>query len=247
MLLVADRIERMIGDERYPLVRRIVHGLMFCDSLERCRWENLAAAQSSELLTMLENAAVQESGGLFRSCRPPRRATGMLFRQTALEYSRLHPKFDIQASWRERWRLVWAAFRFARGRVPLPAMHPCFPPTTFEALERPLGPLDTAVLRPLVAMFEAMTASKYYAMLGRPGWSLVDSFRALALAYPLALWLLRLRCGDRPPEVEDMVDAVGAIDRGQSYAQLAGRRHRRRVRLLASRRELARLVIWYGR
>jgi lysine-N-methylase len=171
MLLVADRIEAMIRDERYPLVRRIVHGLLFCDSLERCRWENLAAAQSSELLTMLENAAIQESGGLFRPCRPPRRATGMLFRQTALEYSRLHPKFDIKASWRERWRLVWAAFRFARGRGPLPAMHSCFPPTTFEALERPLGPLDAAVLRPLVAMFEATTASKYYAMLGRPGWS----------------------------------------------------------------------------
>jgi hypothetical protein len=247
MLLVADRIEGMIRDERYPLVRRIVHGLMFCDALERCRWENLAAAQSSELLTMLENAAVQESGGVFRSCRPPRRAAGMLFRQTALEYSRLHPKFDIKASWRERWRLVWAAFRFARGRGPLPAMHPCFPPTTFEALERPLGPLDGTVLRPLVAMFEATTASKYYAMLGRPGWSLVDSFRALALTYPLALWLLRLRCGDRPPEVEDVVDVVGAMDRGQSYAQLGGRRHRRRVRLLAGRRELARLVVWYGR
>jgi hypothetical protein len=44
-----------------------------------------------------------------------------------------------------------------------------------------------------------------------------------------------------------MVDAVGAMDRGQSYAQLGGRRHRRRVRLLAGRRELARLVVWYGR
>jgi hypothetical protein len=43
-----------------------------------------------------------------------------------------------------------------------------------------------------------------------------------------------------------MIDVVGAIDRGQSYPLLAGRRHRRRVRLLARRRELARLVIWYG-
>jgi lysine-N-methylase len=245
-LRVADRIEQMMRDERYPLVRRIVHGLMFCDSLQHCRLENLAAGQSSELLALLENAAVQEAGGLFRPCRPPRRAAGMLFRQTALEYARLHPLFDIEASWRERWRLVCAAMAFARGRGPLPAMHSCFPSTTFEALERPLGPLDAAVLRPLAALFEATAASKYYAMLGRPGWSLIDSFRALALAYPLALWLLRLRCGDRRPQVEDMIDVVGAIDRGQSYPLLAGRRHRRRVRLLARRRELARLVIWYG-
>ena len=245
-LRVADHIERMIRDDRYPVVRRVVHGLMFCDSLERCRLDKLAAAQSNELLGLLENAAVQEAGGLFRSCQPPRPGAGMLFRQTALEYARLHPKFDIEASWRERWRLVWAAVRFAQGRGPLPAMHPCFPPTTFEALERPLGPLDAAVLRPLTALFEATAASKYYAMAARPGWSLVESFRALALGYPLALWLLRLSCGDRPPQVEDMIDVVGAIDRGQSYPQLAGRRHRRRVGLLARRRELARLVVWYG-
>ena len=29
-------------------------------------------------------------------------------------------------------------------------------------------------------------------MLGRSGWSLTESYRALALSYPLALWLLRL-------------------------------------------------------
>ncbi len=245
-LRVADGLERILRDERYPLVRRIVHGLLFCDQLEHCRLQNLSADQSAELLTMLENAAIEEAGGLFRQRRPPRRATGMLFRQTALEYLRLHPKFEIESSWRERLRLVRAALIFARGRGPLPAMHPCFPPTTFEALERPLGPLDAAVLRPLTALFEARAASKYYAMPGRPGWSLVESFRALALGYPLALWLLRLGCGGRPPRVEDMIDVVGALDRGQSYPLLAGRRHRRRVRSLTRRRGLARLVIWYA-
>ena len=102
------------------------------------------------------------------------------------------------------------------------------------------------MLRPLTALFEATAASKYYATPGRPGWSLVESFRALALGYPLALWLLRLTCGGRRPQVEDMIDVVGALDRGQSYPLLAGRRHRRRVRSLARRRELARLVVWYG-
>ena len=243
-LRVADQLERMLRDKRYPLVRRIVQGLVFCDHLEHCRLENLAAAQFTELFAMLENAAVQEAAGLFRQRRPPRRAAGMLFRQTALEYLRLHPKFQIESSWRERWRLVRAALIFARGRGPLPAMHPCFPPTTFEALERPLGPLDAAVLRPLTALFEATAASKYYATPGRAGWSLVESFRGLALGYPLALWLLRLSCGGRMPQIEDMIDVVGAIDRGRSYPLLAGRRHRRRVRSLARRRDSR--AWWFG-
>lgn len=246
-LHVADCIERMMRDERFPLVRRLVHGLNFCDHLERCRLHTIAPDKFGELLVLLENAAMHETGGLFRDRRPPHRATGMLFRQAALEYARLHPKFVIESSWRERWRLVRAAMSFARGRGPLPAMHECFPPTTFEALERPMGPLDAAVLRPLTSFFEANAASKYYAMMGRSGWSLVESFRALALTHPLALWMLRLVCGNRPPQPEDMIDIVGAIDRAQGFALLAGRRHRKRVKSLARQRELARLVVWYAR
>lgn len=244
---VADCFERIMRDERFPLVRRLVHGLNFCDHLERCRLHKIAPGKFGELVDLLENAALHETGPLFRDRRPPHRLTAMLFRQTALEYSRLHPKFVIESSWQERWRLVRAAISFARGRGPLPAIHACFPPTTFEALERPMGPLDEAVLRPLTAFFEANAASKYYAMLGRPGWSWVESFRALALTHPLALWMLRLVCGDRPPQVEDMIEIVGAIDRAQGFAVLAGRRHRNRVKSIARRRELARLVVWYAR
>ena len=73
------------------------------------------------------------------------------------------------------------------------------------------------------------------------------SFRALALSYAVALWILRVSCGPRPPTMEDMLGAVAAIDRGQTYAPLAGQRHRRRVASLARLGELPRLVAWYGR
>ena len=208
-LPVAGRLERMMCDDRYPLVRRLTHGLLFCDHLDHCRLQRLSPDQFEELLTVLETAAVQDTPDLFRQRRPPRLSAGMLFRQVALEYARLHPKFMIESSWRERWRLVVAALAFARGRGPLPAMHDCFPLTTFEALERPLGPLEADVLRPLTAFFEATAASKHYAAPGRPGWSLLDSFRALALTYPLAL----------------MARAIGL-----RRTCAAGRRHDRRSR-----------------
>ena len=109
-----------------------------------------------------------------------------------------------------------------------------------------MGPLSEAVLRPLTSFFDANAASTYYAVSARPGWSVVESFRALALTHPLAMWMLRLVCTGREPQPEDMIDIVVAIDRAQSYALLAGHRHRNRIRSLARHGELARLVAWYA-
>jgi hypothetical protein len=95
--------------------------------------------------------------------------------------------------------------------------------------------------------FEAMASSHQYAVLSRRGWSLIDKFRALAIAYPVALWMLRYFCGDRDPEADEIIDIITAIDRGQGWGPLVGRQHRRRVSQLAGLGELERLVIWYAR
>ena len=184
-LRVAETLERFLLDQRFPLVRRLAHGLKLCDLVEQCRLQNFSGTRLDELLVMLENSAVEESDALFGQRRAPGRAGALLFRQTALEYLRLHPSFVIQRSWRERWRLIVLAAAFARGRGRLPAIHPCFPPNTFEALEAPLGNLPAAVLRPLEAYFEAAAASKQYALLSRRHWSLVENFRAWPFPMPL--------------------------------------------------------------
>jgi hypothetical protein len=75
----------------------------------------------------------------------------------------------------------------------------------------------------------------------------VESFRGLAMSHPIALWMLRLACGDRPATAEDTVDIVVAIARGQGFASLSGAGYRRRVGRVARLGELARLVAWYAR
>jgi len=61
------------------------------------------------------------------------------------------------------------------------------------------------------------------------------------------MWLLRLSCGGRPPQVEDTIDAVSSIERGQGYAALTGRRHRRHVASLTRLHALVPLVAWHAR
>ena len=246
-LWVVEAIERLMLDAGYPLVRRLVHGLQLCTLLDQSRLHKLEGNRLGELLRMLEAAAPEGAGELFRDRTAPGKRAAALFRQIAMEHVRLHPEFVVGRSWPERWRLVRAAMTFARGKGPVPRIHPSFPETTFEALQRPLGHLDEPVLRPINAYFETAAASARYAAARKSGWSIVESFRALAISYAAAMWLMRLSCGDRPPEVADAVHVVGTIDRGLTYAPLIGRRHRMRVAALDERGELGRLAAWYAR
>jgi len=245
--VVTDCITRLVTDSRYPLIRRLVHGVEFCGLVDRCRLQGLDGPRLAELVGMLEEAAVEGAGDLFQRRLPPGKQAMRLFRQSALEYLRLHPKFVPERSWRERWRLVRAAMAFARGKGPVPLFRLPFPESTFESLERPLGHLDESVLRPLNTYFETIVTSLRYAVLGRRGWSVVDSFQSLALSCAVAMWILRLACGPRTPSVDDTKELAMLLDRGQEYKPLLGRWHRFRVAILARRRELGRLAVWYAR
>lgn len=242
-----ETCQRLLTDERYPPVRRLVHGLIFCRLLEKARTRSLSDDRLIELLEVLEQSVAGEVGDLFADRKQPSSAARVLFRQSAAEFVRLYPGLVVQPGWGERWRLAVAAWKFVRGRGELPRLHPAFPAATFDQLEQPLGLLDAAVYLPLNRMIETTAVSWSYALANRSGWSIVESLRMLALAYPIGLWLLRWRCCGGPPSPQTMPEIITALDRGQGYAPLAGGKQRQRLQILARLEELERLVIWYAR
>lgn len=248
-LRVLAALERLLLDPRFPIVRRLVHGLAFCDLLEKCRLERVEPKAVGELTSILEQSAVQDESvaAAFRERTPPGRATAVLFRQTAALFVRLHPDFYARDHWRERWQLARTAVRFARGTGPVPRLHSAFPETTFAELERPLGALAPDLYRPLERFYETTAASHQYAIVQRPSWSIVENFRALAITYPVALWLLRWMSTGRAPTQADVVPIITALDRGLGYAPLTGRRHRSCLTTLSRLGELPKLFAWYAR
>ena len=244
---VMQSLENLLRDERWPIVRRLVHGLIFCGLLDRAQCQDFDRAKFAELIDVLEEAAPEEVGDLFRERRPPSRSAAVLFRQTAAEYVRLHPAFSARDSWRERWRLTRAAISIARGRGTFPLTMPDQPRVTFAQLEEPLGALPAETGLALEQYFESTATSRQYAVLGRQGWSLTERFRGMALAYAVAQWLLRLRGAAGSPTREDVVDVIATIERGQGYEPLEGIRHRSRVRTLHRLEELPVLLAWYAR
>jgi lysine-N-methylase len=200
-----------------------------------------------QLISVLELAAIEEAGPWFGDRVSPGTAAEALFRQTAAEYVRLHPKFAPQTTWQGRSRFALASVAFASGRGEVPRFIPTFSTTSFASLDRPLGKLGKEVWRPLYDYFTAAGASKQYALLGRRHWSLVESFRALAVSYAVALWLMRWATQERPAEVNDMIEIVNALDRGQGFAPLFGLWHRQRIATLQWLEAIGPLVAWYGR
>jgi lysine-N-methylase len=245
-LIVARRIELLLADGRFPLVRRVVHGLRFCAMLEQCNLTGFEGNRLAELCELIgENST--EVGDLFRKRIAPSQAAMTLFRQAGAECLRLHPTFVPSQSWRERWRMARAAVAFVRGTGRIPRLHPGLPETTFEDLERSLGHLDEPVQRPINRFFETHAASLQYALVGRAGWTLTQSYRALALSYPVGMWLLRICCTGRAPTPSDTIDMVTIMDRAQGYAPLMARNHRSRIAILARMGQLERLAMWYAR
>ena len=245
-LMVAKRLELLLTDQRFPLVRRLVHGLRFCSLLEQCKLDGFTGNKFAELADLLCEDAT-DAGNLFSERVPPAGAAATLFRQAAAEYVRLHPTFVAGRSWLERWRMTRSAVSFARGKGKVPHLHPSLPETTFDALERPLGHLEESVQRPLVRYFETHSASLQYAFANRAGWTLVESFRAMVFAFPIGLWLLRLCSTDRTPTAADAIDIVTIMDRGQGYAPLSSVNHRSRLAMITRLGELDKLVVWYAR
>lgn len=241
-----DCLKRIIEDTRFPLIRRLVHGLQLCNLLGDCKLRGFKGTKLVELLSMLQNAAVESSSEFFKDRLAPSPQAGKLFRQSLLEYLRLHPDYVGDSSWRERWRLISAAFKFSRGSGTVPIFNLPFSPSTFELQERALEHLDQTILKPLNAYFETAVVSWRYAMM-KPGWSMLESFWALALSYSVGMWTLRLASSNREPNLDDVIRVVMMLDRGQTHAQLTGLRHRLRIRALSHNNQLSRLAIWYAR
>jgi hypothetical protein len=238
---VAESIERMLTDERLPLVRRLVHGVRFCNLLAQCKLKRVRPEAFSELVAATKLLACADIGHLFQNREPPSKRTGRLFRRLGAHFIRCCPGGRPMRTLRDQWRVMRLSGRLARGANVLPELHPRFPAIALDTLERPLGPLANDVLRPIDRFFVAHAASKRYS-LAQPACSLVDSFWRLALAFPMSLWILRWLAADREPVAEDMVQIVVALERGIKLPALY-----RASRYMAESGQLERLIAWYGR
>jgi len=247
-IMIAETLADLVNDQKYPLSRRLVHGLCLCNLLEECRLTNLDAGELRELVSFFAKAAKLKAEEMYLNPVDPGTVAGVLLRQAIAAYLRLHPLYGTHESWQERWFLYISAFAFTSGKGSVPALNTAFPEAKFADVEKRIPePLDHTVQALFNDYFESHLSSKQYAIVNRPGWPLLDKFRSLALAFPVALWMLRYFSGNAPPTKETAIAIITTMDRGQGYAPLTGAHHRQKIASLKSMQALEKLIIWYER
>lgn len=244
---VLESAGTLLQDERYPPVRRLVHVLKFASLLQAAKTKPLSDAQIVELAQTLAELAPEESKPLFDDRQPPKAYAKILFRLAAIYMARLHPQARHQSNWAARLQLIETGWKVMRGTGQTPKIDGIFSTADMAELETPMGVLKPEIYLPLTRFLETHAASCMYAISDRQSWSVVDSIRALAIRYPIALWLLRWLTHGRQPTTQDMLHIICALDRSQGYEPLCGLNHRSRLAMLAANSELERLVVWYAR
>lgn len=243
---------RIFGDERFPPVRRVVHALIFARLLEKAKLKKLSNEQFGELLDLIEPSLPGEAGQFFANRLPPGSLGGTLFRLTTAEFVRLHPEYRAPTGYFPRAHLASVIWSMVRGRGNLPKLHPTFPAIDFKTLEQPLATLHPQLIRPelqkpLERYLATSAASFQFALANRGAWSIIHSIRALAMVYPVGLYVLRWATAGREPTSDDVSRIVAMLDRGQGYATLSGVRYRWTLDLLETLGDLERLAVWYAR
>ncbi len=170
----------------------------------------------------------------------------LLFRQVLAVYTRKDHGANRGRATRSRLALLRTGWRFARGRGRVPPVNAFVPQTTFAQVEAATGLLGPEAEEVLERYYRVKVGSLQFCGPLNFGLAFWDGLEALALTFPVILWLARAIEG--APTATAVMKALTVVDDHFGYNPvLRTSRLRFMQKTLGRRGDLARLIAWYGR
>jgi lysine-N-methylase len=237
----------VLKNRRDRMERRLRKSLALVELCREARVYKLKGVQLTEVLEVLVSTLDRDVPVDPETLPPPSWVGRVLFRLATAYYTRKDHGPNRGIVRHGRVGLLFAASRFAVGRGAVPAMHGWLPENSaFEEAEKPRGLLPDAVEEILERYYVLKVGSLQFcgpAYFGLPFW---EGFEALAMTFPVLLWVSRVF--GRLPPVEAVTRALSIVDDHFGFNRvLATYRQRLSFSILARRGELARLIAWYSR
>jgi lysine-N-methylase len=247
LLRVVDALLALLGNRHDPVERRLRKCLTLAAEVRKAQLNAITGSQLGELLDILQGLADAETPAA-KSLPPPGWVGRILFRQAVALYARKDRGPNRgQPQQQGRLALLGAAWRFARGTGPVPRLHQALPATTFAQAEEPRGPLSPEAEQILERYYTIKVGSLQFCGGGTNlRLSFWEGFEALALTYPVLMWVARMY-RDRSRE-EALLQALSIVDDSFGFNRiLTTLRQRLSFQILARSGELTRLIAWYSR
>ncbi|MCS7015351.1 MAG: YkgJ family cysteine cluster protein [Gemmatales bacterium] len=246
ILIFADEFLRILQKGESSLVQRWLVLLYIARVCWEARFDKVRGARLREFLQLLADAAQAELAETAPAASQPSWVGRILFRNFLAISLRKDQGVRRGLASRSRWRLMWAMWRMLRGRGKLPPLQQGLPDVTFEELEAPLPELPPSAWQLLERYYLVKIQSLQFFGPAFMNYPFLIGLEMLALTLPMILWLAR-GYGTRGG-LAAVEKAVQVIDENFGYSPfLDSPRQRLALRILASRQETERLILWYAR
>jgi lysine-N-methylase len=249
LLRFAKAFSEVLAEPGTPIDYRLRKLIALAALCKQSRFDKVSGGRLKEFLEVVSAAIGDEVPASAAAVPPPGWVGRMIFRQVAAVYTRRDTGVHIGVARRGRWTRIRAAWRFARGRGPVPRLHGLMPETTFAAAEQPAGPLSQEADELLTRYYRVKIESLQFCgptNFRRRVWDGLDS---LILTFPVILWLSRVLAANGERSRDEAVTlAVQIVDDNFGFnTRLGDGKQIWATQALAARGELARLVAWYAR
>ena len=239
-------LDHTLAAENVPVALKLLRALHWLNMVERGCLDQITGDGAEEILEALVKSSAEKLPDLPADMEKPSGFGRLFLRLLVLENARMVTIADQDLRSPQRWKMLAAAFKFARSSGSTPALREGLKRVKFADIEKNFGPQSSGAEAMLTRYFRVKIQSLHFcgkAFHNRP---LIEGFRNLALLYPIIIWLSRwlaVSTGRTGLTDADMLKAVSLVDYQYSYAPYLGWR----TRLLHQRNDIVRLCGWYAR
>ena len=266
-------VERGLSVGTNSFAVRLTRVLAWIDLLESAPVESFRGWQFKNLLPALHETAVRAIPDDDLLDVQPSGIARTMFRQWIAQLLRHDTELTARSGLKGRLRLLsdGVKFTFGRGRVPEVAdpisVRVAFSRSdagssqrtndataampTFSQLEPEFGGRNAEFDELFVRYFRVKLQGLHFCGPAFYDMSFIDGFRSLALMYPAAMWVARMRAardGRKVISLSDVQAALATIDHNFGYSPALGMAAaKNRIRQLAKMQQIPILCSWYSR
>ncbi len=264
-------------DDTVDFATQLMRVLSWLELVEQSRFDTVRGRKLDDYLKVITDAARKAQPDSDLPILRPGRMGRIIFRQQVAQLLRHDTEITARSGVGGRLSLLTSGLRFTMGmgRVPLLpdpisvakifGSHNHAPESSdtggrksvkavrarFKDAEGAFGGRSPEIDRLMVRYFRVKIQGLHFCGPANFGMNLLHGFRSLALMYPSALWVARIRAlshGRRLVTLQDAQAALATVDHNYGYSPALGMPSaQKRLQILGQMQQVTRLCGWYSR